>query len=65
MVQPILGTLSKFQPEMELFSTYVEWAKIFFQANDVVEAKQLFIFLTIVGKENFALLHNLLAPGQP
>ena len=72
VVRPMLGTLSEFLPETESFSTYVERVKVFFHANDVTEAKQLSVFLTVVGKENrqllggcFALLCNLLTPAQP
>ena len=61
-VRPMLGTLSEFQQETESFSSYVERAKIFFQANDVAEAKQLSVFLSVIEKENFALLCDLLAP---
>ena len=64
-VRPMLGTLSEFQPETEALSTYVERAKIFFAANDVAEDKQLSVFLTVIGKENFALLRDLLAPAKP
>ena len=44
------------------FSPYMERAKIFFQANDVAKAKQLSVFLSVIGRENFALLRDLLAP---
>lgn len=40
-------------------------AKNFLLGNNVAEAKQLSVFLTIIGKKTFALLRDLLAPTRP
>ena len=41
---------------------YVERAQLFFEANDVAEAKQVPVFLSAIGARTYTLLRNLLTP---
>ena len=38
------GQLSEFHPESESITSYVERARLFFRANDIVEEKQSAVF---------------------
>ena len=60
-----IGSLSSFDPGQESISAYLERVEAFFTANDVQEAKQVAVFLSVVGAPTFSLLRNLLAPAKP
>ena len=60
-----IGTLSKFIPEKETISAYLEHMELFFTTNRIEEEKQSPVLLTAIGRETYALLHNLLAPDKP
>ena len=59
------GQLSEFHPESESITSYVERARLFFRANDIVEEKQSAVFLSVIGGKTYALLRNLVAPDLP
>ena len=46
-------------------SAYLELVSLFFQANEIVEEKQVAVFLSAVGSTTYALLRDLLAPEKP
>ena len=51
-----IGKLSKFQPEKERISAYLERVQMFFEANDIAAEKQVAVLLTAIGVETYALL---------
>ena len=59
------GTLQEFRPEVEELTTYLERVDLFFTANETPEAKQVPIFLNVVGATTYSLLRSLLAPANP
>ena len=65
MATPVHGNLKEFQPENELFSSYLERVELFFNANDIVDEKKVAVFLSVVGSKTYSLLRNLLAPDLP
>ena len=65
MATPVYGNLKEFQPENELFSSYLERVELFFDANDIVDEKKVAVFLSVVGSKTYSLLRNLLAPDLP
>ena len=60
-----VGQMQEFDPETETISSYIERLEMFFTANDIAEAKQVSVLLTVVGKTTFSLLRNLLSPDLP
>ena len=60
-----LGRMQDFEPETESISAYLERLKLFFEANDVPDAKKVSVLLTVVGKKTYSLLRNLVAPVSP
>ena len=66
MASPLsFGNLSAFDPQTESFTAYMENVQIFFEANEVKEAKRRSVFLSVVGGNVYNLLRNLLAPVAP
>ena len=65
MATPVYGNLKEFQPENELFSSYLERVELFFDASDIVDEKKVAVFLSVVGSKTYSLLRNLLAPDLP
>ena len=58
-----LGRLEAFDPQVETFTSYVEWTHLFFEANDIKEWRS--VFLSFVGSAVYNPLQNLLAPVTP
>ena len=56
-----LGQLSAFQQDSETISAYLEHVQIFFSTNGIKEDN----FLSAVGAQTYALLHDLLSPAKP
>ena len=50
------GELTQYEPDLETMSAYLERVEIFFQANSIVEDKQLGIFLSLIGGKTYGLL---------
>ena len=61
----IVSKLEEFDPKSDSISDYVERAQLFLEANNVHEGKYISTSLSAIGKENYALLRNLLIPSQP
>ena len=61
----ILGTLEAFDPTADTVSAYVERTELFFAVNNIAAEKKVFVFLNAVGKQQYQLLSNLLAPDAP
>ena len=59
------GKIEEFQPQNEPFTAYLERVQLYFMANGVRAAKQVSVFLTVIGSKNYALLRNLLSPDLP
>ena len=57
-----VGRIQEFQPESESWSAYVECIKLYFNANDIANAKKVPVFLSVIGAKNYELLRNLIAP---
>ena len=57
--------LQEYRPEEENISTYLDRVELFFVANEIQAAKQVLIFLNVVGATTFRLLRSLLAPDEP
>ena len=60
---PTFGRVQEYEPENELFSSYLEQVQLFFLANGVEDDKKVPIFLSIVGRKTYLLLRNLVAPA--
>ena len=59
------GHIQEFRPDDESISAYLERLQLFFEANSVVEAKQVPVLLSVLGAKNYALLRSLLASALP
>jgi len=64
---PLFGNLEQFTPgPTASFTRYVDRVKIYFRANDVLDAnRQRGVFLSVVGPTCFNRLVDLLAPRSP
>ena len=60
-----LGRMQEFEPDTESISAYLERLQLFFEANDIADGKKVSVLLTVIGRNNFSLLRNLLAPDSP
>ena len=60
-----IGKLSEFDPTSDLVSAYVERANLFFEGNEIAEAKRVAVFLSVIGGGTYSLLQNLLARALP
>lgn len=57
--------MQEFEPETESISAYLERLQMFFDANNIADEKKVSVLLTVIGKNTFSLLRNLLAPTSP
>ena len=60
MVTMVIGILEKFEPEMEIISSYLERVENYFAANNIQEDLNVPVFLNAIG----SLLRNTLAPWK-
>ena len=63
-----LGRMQEFEPETESISAYIfgTFATInFFHANDIGKGKKVPILLSLISRNTYALLRNLVAPASP
>ena len=60
----IVGKIQEFKAETEIFSTYVERLKLYFDAKSVSEDKKVLVFLTVIGAKNYALLSDCYTPRK-
>ena len=64
-VSPIYGTVGEYQPEIELFSSYIERVQLFFLANTIADDKKVPVFFSLLGSKTYSLLRSLVAPTLP
>lgn len=62
---PVYGQLSAFVAENETISAYLERVELYFDVNDVPEAKRVSVLLTVIGPTVYTLLRSLVAPSLP
>lgn len=63
---PLLPKLNKFDPNYDDITIYQRKLQDFFDENNMIEnKKKTAIFLTVVGKETYSLLRQILAPELP
>ena len=62
---PTYGRLGPFRQETDSLKAYVERAKIYFEANDIPQAKQATVFLSELGEKTYGILRNLMSPDLP
>ena len=55
----------EFDPKSETISAYLECLQLYFEANDVANAKKVSVLLTVIGPKVYTLLRGLLAPALP
>lgn len=60
-----LGRMQEFEPETESITAYLERLQNFFDANDIADAKKVPVLLSVIGRNTYALLRNLVAPNAP
>ena len=61
-----IGKVEPFQAGVDDWEQYAERLDQYFDANSITTAeKKRAVFLTVVGKETYGLLSNLLAPAKP
>ena len=63
-VMTTFGHIEKFDPT-NCISTYLEHVEILFAVNDIKDEKQVAVFLSVIGPNNYALLCDLLIPKKP
>ena len=63
--QPVYGQLSAFDLTKENISTYLEWAELFMEVNDVEDAKKVSVLLTVIRPKNYGIIRSLCAPARP
>ena len=57
--------MDEFDPSSETVTNYVERTQIYFEANDIAEAKKVCTLLSAIGKKTFAVLWDLVSPDNP
>ena len=57
--------LQELLPDEDSIDAYLECAALYYEANDIGEAKRVAIFLSSIGVRTYALLSNLVAPDAP
>ena len=61
----LIGHIDVFDESAEQWLTYVERFEHFAEANDVLAAKKVAVFLSVMGATTYGLLRSLLAPDKP
>ena len=59
------GAIKEFDPATETISAYLERIQLYFEANDVANAKQVSVLLTVIEPKVYTLLRGLLAQALP
>ena len=60
-----IGKIAEFDPENEKISEYLERIHLYFEANDIANAKKVSVLLTVIGSKTYSLLRGQLAPTLP
>jgi len=58
-------TFGEFNPSVEDFECYVERLAMYFEANDIEDAKKKSVFLSVIGAKYYSLLRSLCSPDAP
>ena len=59
------GCIKEFCPGSDSIRTYIQRVKLYFDANSILEDKQVPILLTSIGASTYDRLSELLAPADP
>ena len=59
------GRMQPFVPEAETVVAYLDRLNLYFEANEIAEAKRIAVFLTVIGPANYTLLRGLVPPANP
>jgi len=59
------GCITEFLPDEESITSYLERVDVYFAANAVAEEEKVAVFLSIIGRDTYAVLQGLLAPDKP
>lgn len=57
--------MDEFDPSSKTVTNYVERTQIYFEANDIAEAKNVCTLLSAIGKKTFVVLWDLVSPDNP
>ena len=61
----MVGKLEEFDPKTDLITAYIERAALYLDANNVPEDRRPATLLSALGKSNYQILRNLVAPAKP
>jgi len=61
----VLGKLEEFDAKNDTITVYIERAELFMDANNIPAEKRVLTLLSLIGKETYDTLRNLLAPSNP
>ena len=59
------GQIKEFQPDSDFIKSYLERVQLYFDANNVAQAKHVPILLSSLGAQTYSLLSDLAAPDLP
>ena len=65
MAAATVGRMEQFDPDNESIVVYLERMQLYFEVNGIKPEKQVPVFFSIIGRENYGLLRNLSAPEKP
>ena len=57
--------LEAFKEDNESIAQYLERVELFFKANEIAAERRKAVFLSVIGRDIYSLLSNLLAPTKP
>ena len=60
-----LAVLRNFNPCKEIITSYLERIELYFLAKDINEKKQVAVSFSVIGRQMYTLLRNLLVPAKP
>ena len=60
-----IGNVEEFDSSVESIVAYLERLQMFFEANEVADARKVPMLLTMLGAKNYSLLRSLVAPANP
>ena len=65
MAGAAVGRLEAFNEGNESITQYLERVELFFEANGIAAERRKAVFLSVIGRDTYSLLSNLLAPTKP
>ena len=60
-----MGKIEPFNPASESITAYVERVSLYFEVNDIADAKKVSTFLMLMGAQTYNLVRSLVAPTPP